>query len=85
MLRRVALVGTVSHTVFLRCVRRLLVTGNVVASWPIVVTLMKKPIPSTEPSVPTRATRCRIPEDGIFHSHRLEKFKSYITLIGWVL
>jgi hypothetical protein len=26
-----------------------------------------------------------IPEDGILHSHRREKLKSYIALTGWTL
>jgi hypothetical protein len=28
----------------------------------------------------TRATRCNIPEDTIFHSHRRENLKSYIVI-----
>jgi hypothetical protein len=31
-------------------------------------------------SVPTKVTRCKIPEYGIFHSHRLENLKSYSQL-----
>jgi hypothetical protein len=58
MLRGVALVGTgVSEDfVFLRSVRRLLVTANVVPSSPILLTLMMEALSSSETSVLTRAT-----------------------------
>jgi hypothetical protein len=69
----------------LRIVRRLLVTANVVPSAPILVTLMKEALRSSETSVLTRATRRNIPEDAIHHSHRRENLKSYIALTGWTL
>jgi hypothetical protein len=66
-------------------VRRLLVTANVVPTTPILVTLMKEALSSSETSVVTKATRRNIQEDGILHSHRLENLKSYIALTGWAL
>jgi hypothetical protein len=73
------------HVVFLRSVRRLLVTANVAPSSPILVTLMMEALSSYETSVLTRVTRRKIPEDGILHSHRRENLKSYIALTGWTL
>jgi hypothetical protein len=43
-------------------------------------TLNMEAIRSFETSVHTRCTRRHIPEDGILHSHRREKLKSYIKL-----
>jgi hypothetical protein len=63
---------------------RLLVAASVVPSSPIVVTLMKEALGSSETSVLTRATWRNIPEDTILHSYRNEILKSYLDKIVFI-
>jgi hypothetical protein len=71
--------------IFLRSVRRLLVTANVVPSSPILVTLKMEALRSSETSFLTKATQRYIPKDSSLHSFSCENLKSYILLTGWSL
>jgi hypothetical protein len=53
-------------------------TANIVASSPILVTLMTEALRSSKTSVPTRTTWCNSLEDGILHKHHCENLKSFI-------
>jgi hypothetical protein len=69
-----------SHLVFLRSMRRLLVTASVVPSSLILVTLMKEALSTTDTSFHTRATWRNIPEDTIPHSS--ENWET-LCLVEW--
>jgi hypothetical protein len=76
--------GKLQSVIYLS-VLQLLVVANFVPITLDLVTLMMGAISSSEMSVPTRATRRHITEDGILHSHRRENLKTYVAVSGWAL
>jgi hypothetical protein len=77
--------GGTWRLVFLRSVRRFLVTVNVVPSTLILFYPDHGSLRSSETSVLTRLIRYNIPEDDIYHSHRHENLESYVALTDWFL
>jgi hypothetical protein len=55
-------------------------TANVVPSSLSLFTLMMEAAHSSEKSALIRATRCHIPDDSIFHSHRRENLRFYMKI-----
>jgi hypothetical protein len=83
---RVKRIGELGTTLAATSNRRTLRRNTVVVpSSPILVTLMKEALRSSETSVLTRATWHNIHGDTILHSHCRENLKSYIALTGWTL
>jgi hypothetical protein len=92
MLGRVALVRTdvteelsasIIRMTRLRELGTTLALNSVVPSSPILVTMIKEALRSSETSILIRSTLLNIPEDTILYSHRREKLKSYKNFLFW--